>query len=62
MRRIGIEAQFRQPNTSKKSPTQKVPAYLLRGLEIDRANPVLRVRCGNRPHRTQTLGLSRTHV
>ena len=40
MRRMGIEALYRKPNTSKKHPTHKVYAYLLRGLEIDRANQV----------------------
>ena len=40
MRRMGIEALYRKPNTSKKHPTHKVYAYLLRGLKIDRANQV----------------------
>jgi len=40
MRRMGIEALYRKPNTSKKHPTHKVYAYLLRGLKIDRANRV----------------------
>jgi len=40
MERMGIEALYRKPNTSKKHPTHKVYPYLLRGLEIDRANQV----------------------
>ena len=35
MRRMGIEALYRKPNTSKKHPTHKVYPYLLRGLEIE---------------------------
>ena len=38
MRRIGIEALYRKPNTSKKHPKHPVYPYLLRGLDIDRAN------------------------
>jgi hypothetical protein len=30
MRRMGIEALYRKPNTSKKHPTHKVYPYLLR--------------------------------
>ena len=40
MRRMGIEALYRKPNTSKKHPTHKVYPYLLRELKIDRANQV----------------------
>jgi putative transposase len=40
MRRMGIEALYRKPNTSKKHPTHKVYPYLLRGLKIDHANQV----------------------
>jgi putative transposase len=40
MRRMGIEALYRKPNTSKKHPGHKVYPYLLRGLQIDRANQV----------------------
>lgn len=40
MRRMGIEALYRKPNTSKKHPAHKVYPYLLRGLDIDRANRV----------------------
>src|SRR5438046_7981752 len=40
MERMGIEALYRKPNTSKKHPTHKVYPYLLRELTIDRANQV----------------------
>ena len=40
MQRMGIEALYRKPNTSKKHPGHKVYPYLLRGLKIDRANQV----------------------
>lgn len=40
MRRMGIEALYRKPNTSKKHPGHKVYPYLLRELKIDRANQV----------------------
>ena len=40
MRRMGIEALYRKPNTSKKHPTHKIYPYLLRELKIDRANQV----------------------
>jgi putative transposase len=40
MRRMGIEAIYRKPNTSKKHPRHPVFPYLLRGLTIDRANQV----------------------
>ena len=40
MQRMGIEALYRKPNTSKKHPTHKIYPYLLRGLTIDRANQV----------------------
>lgn len=40
MRRMGIEALYRKPNTSKKQPGHKIYPYLLRGLKIDRANQV----------------------
>ncbi len=38
MRRMGIEALYRKPNTSKKHPAHAVFPYLLRGLSIERAN------------------------
>ena len=40
MRRMGIEALYRKPNTSKKHPKHPVFPYLLRGMAIDRANQV----------------------
>lgn len=40
MRRMGIEALYRKPGTSKKKPGHKIYPYLLRGLKIDRANQV----------------------
>ena len=40
MQRMGIEALYRKPNTSKKHPGHKIYPYLLRGLTIDRANQV----------------------
>jgi putative transposase len=40
MRRMGIQALYRKPNTSKKHPMHPVFAYALRGLAIERANQV----------------------
>ena len=40
MARMGIEALYRKPNTSKKHPGHTVYPYLLRGLKIERANQV----------------------
>ncbi len=40
MQRMGIEALYRKPNTSKKHPSHKVYPYLLRGLPIDCSNQV----------------------
>jgi putative transposase len=40
MRRMGIEALYRKPSTSKPAPGHKVYPYLLRGLTIDRPNQV----------------------
>ena len=40
MRRMGIEALYRQPNTSKPAPGHKVYPYLLRGLKVERPNQV----------------------
>jgi putative transposase len=40
MRRMGIEALYRRPNTSKPEPGHKIYPYLLRGLTIDRPNQV----------------------
>jgi putative transposase len=40
MRRMGVEAIYRKPNTSKKHPKHPVFPYLLRGMTIERANQV----------------------
>ncbi len=40
MNRMGIEAIYRKPNTSKKHPKHPVYPYLLRGMTINRSNHV----------------------
>ena len=40
MRRMGIEALYRRPRTTKPEPGHKIYPYLLRGIEITRANQV----------------------
>lgn len=40
MRRMGIQALYRKPDTSKKHPAHPVFPYALRGLAIERANQV----------------------
>jgi putative transposase len=40
MRRMGIEALYRRPNTSKPCPGHKIYPYLLRGLAVERPNQV----------------------
>ena len=40
MRRMGIEAIYRRPNTSRPAPGHKIYPYLLRGLKVDRPNQV----------------------
>lgn len=40
MKKMGIEAIYRRPNTSKAAPGHKIYPYLLRGLKIERANQV----------------------
>jgi putative transposase len=40
MRRMGIEALYRQPNTSKPADGHKIYPYLLRGLAVGRPNQV----------------------
>jgi len=40
MRRMGIEALYRRPNTSKPADGHKVYPYLLRGVEVVRPNQV----------------------
>ena len=41
MRRMGIEALYRKPNTSRRRPGHTVYPYLLRGLEASRPNQVM---------------------
>ncbi len=40
MRRMGIRALYRKPNTSRRHPSHHVYPYLLRGLPVVRANQV----------------------
>ena len=40
MRKMGIDAVYRRPNTSKPAPGHRIYPYLLRGLTIDRPNQV----------------------
>ena len=40
MKRMGIEALYRRPRTTKPEPGHKVYPYLLRGMEIVRPNEV----------------------
>ena len=40
MQRMGIEALYRRPNTSKPAPGHKIYPYLLRGLAVTRVNQV----------------------
>ncbi|MCL4743792.1 MAG: IS3 family transposase [Burkholderiaceae bacterium] len=40
MRRMGIEALYRRPRTTKPAPGHKIYPYLLRGMEVTRANQV----------------------
>ena len=40
MKRMGVEALYRKPGTSKRHPGHKIYPYLLRGLTINRANQV----------------------
>ena len=38
MRLIGLETVYRRPNTSRPSPEHRIYPYLLRGLQVTRAN------------------------
>src|SRR3546814_4783291 len=38
MRRMGIFALYRRPNTSKPAPGHRIYPYLLRGVSVDRPN------------------------
>ena len=40
MQKMGVEALYRKPKTTKRHPEHKVYPYLLRGLPITRANQV----------------------
>jgi putative transposase len=40
MKRMGVEAIYRRPNTSKPAPGHKIHPYLLRGLTVDRPDQV----------------------
>lgn len=40
MKRMGLEAVYRRPNTSKPAPGHKIYPYLLRGLTVDHPNHV----------------------
>jgi putative transposase len=40
MKRMGVEAIYRRPNTSKPAPGHKIYPYLLRGVKVDRPNRV----------------------
>ena len=40
MQRMGIEALYRRPHTTKPKPVHKIYPYLLRGMEITRPNQV----------------------
>jgi len=40
MKRMGVEAIYRRPNTSKPAPGNKIYPYLLRGLKVDHPNQV----------------------
>lgn len=47
MKKMGIEAIYRRPNTSKPAPEHKVYPYLLRKLAVTRSNQVCW--CGRLP-------------
>jgi len=40
MKRMGVEAIYRRPNTSKPAPGHRIYPYLLRNLVVDRPNHV----------------------
>ena len=40
MKRMGIEALYRKPSTSKPAPGHKIYPYLLRGVKVERPNQV----------------------
>ena len=40
MKRMGVEAIYRKPNTSKPAPGHKIYPYLLRAVKVERPNQV----------------------
>jgi putative transposase len=40
MKRMGVEALYRRPNTSKPAPGHKIHPYLLRGVKVEKPNQV----------------------
>jgi putative transposase len=40
MKKMGIEALYKKPNTSRRHPAHPIYPYLLRGITIDRPNHV----------------------
>lgn len=40
MKRMGLEALYRRPNTSKPAPGHKIYPYLLRGVKVEKPNQV----------------------
>lgn len=51
MKRMGIEAIYRRPNTSKPAPGHKIYPYLLRGMKVERPNQVWATDIGYIPMR-----------
>jgi putative transposase len=49
MKRMGLEALYRKPNTSKPAPGHKIYPYLLRGVSVDRPNQVWAMDITNGP-------------
>jgi putative transposase len=58
MKKMGIEALYQRPNTSRKHPHHAVFPYLLRGLDITRANHVWAMDITFVPMRKGTLYLA----
>jgi len=46
--KMGIEAVYCKPNTSKKTPDQEVYPYLLRDTTVDRANELPQIKSNPR--------------
>ncbi|MET4219930.1 putative transposase [Bradyrhizobium sp. LB14.3] len=62
MRRMGIEALYRRPRTTKPEPGHKIYPYLLRGLAIERANQVWAMDIFNTDEGSQFTGAAFTGV